>query len=96
MRALAVSALVLLLTPEPAAAEPTSVTIAGSFQAALGCPTDWDPACPLTQLAFDPSDGVSLAAFMAKKDPADWETWEWSPRTERAGSEGRSTGRSDP
>jgi len=63
MRALAVSALVLLLTLEPAAAEPTSVTIAGSFQAALGCPTDWDPACPLTQLAFDPSDGVWQATL---------------------------------
>ena len=37
----------LLLLPSGAAAEhtpdPTSVTIAGSLQAALGCPGDWQP-----------------------------------------------------
>jgi predicted DNA-binding transcriptional regulator YafY len=27
---------------------------------------------------FDPADGISLAGFMAKRDPADWEKWEWA------------------
>jgi predicted DNA-binding transcriptional regulator YafY len=27
---------------------------------------------------FDPADGVSLAGFLAKRDPADWEKWEWA------------------
>jgi hypothetical protein len=34
----------------------------------------------LRDRVFDPADGISLAAFMAKKDPADWETWEWRER----------------
>ena len=38
-------------------------------------------AMELTERTFEPAaDGISLAAFMAKKDPADWETWEW-PRS---------------
>jgi predicted DNA-binding transcriptional regulator YafY len=27
--------------------------------------------------SFDPADGISLAGFVAKGDPADWESWEW-------------------
>jgi len=57
MRALAVSAL-LVLGAGPGSAAPTSVTIAGSLQSEVGCPGDWDPACALTQLAFDANDGV--------------------------------------
>ena len=30
-------------TPEPA-----NVTIAGSFQSELGCPSDWQPTCATT------------------------------------------------
>jgi predicted DNA-binding transcriptional regulator YafY len=26
---------------------------------------------------FDPADGISLAGFLAKRDPADWEQWDW-------------------
>lgn len=26
---------------------------------------------------FDPADGISLAGFLAKHDPTDWESWEW-------------------
>src|SRR5687767_1906858 len=30
---------------------------------------------------FDPeADGISLAGFVAKRDPADWEKWEWPER----------------
>jgi predicted DNA-binding transcriptional regulator YafY len=43
---------------------------------------------------FDPSDGISLAAFMAKKDPADWETWDWMPPRGGPLGEARSTVRS--
>src|SRR5262245_48156129 len=31
----------------------------------------------LTDKQFDPGDGISLAGFLAKGDPADWERWEW-------------------
>jgi predicted DNA-binding transcriptional regulator YafY len=27
---------------------------------------------------FDPADGISLAGFLTKRDPADWEKWEWA------------------
>ncbi|MEO7268733.1 MAG: alpha-amylase family glycosyl hydrolase [Knoellia sp.] len=35
----------------PAAAETTSVALAGSLQSELGCPDDWQPACSATELA---------------------------------------------
>jgi predicted DNA-binding transcriptional regulator YafY len=31
----------------------------------------------LADTRFDPADGISLAGFLAKGDPADWERWEW-------------------
>ncbi len=40
------------------ASVPTSVTMAGSFQNALGCPGDWAPDCAATYLTYDSSDGV--------------------------------------
>ena len=36
--------------PTSAAAATTSVTLVGSLQSELGCPDDWDPACPATML----------------------------------------------
>ena len=42
---------------------PTSVTIAGSFQSELGCPGDWQPECATTHLAFDAGDGVWQGTF---------------------------------
>jgi predicted DNA-binding transcriptional regulator YafY len=39
----------------------------------------------LLESRFDPADGVSLAGFVAKRDPADWEKWEWPQR--EAGSD---------
>ena len=47
----------------PAIAEPTSVTIAGSFQSELGCPGDWMPECSVTDLTFDAEDAVWQATF---------------------------------
>ena len=38
--------------------DPTSVTVAGSLQSALGCPGDWDPTCATTHLAYDATDDV--------------------------------------
>jgi len=34
----------------------------------------------LLERRFDPADGISLAGFLAKGDPADWEKWEWPQR----------------
>jgi predicted DNA-binding transcriptional regulator YafY len=31
----------------------------------------------LLESGFDPADGISLAGFLAKHDPADWERWDW-------------------
>lgn len=31
----------------------------------------------LEERSFDPADGISLAGFVAKQDPADSERWEW-------------------
>jgi glucoamylase len=42
---------------------PTSVTIAGSLQSALGCPADWDPACAATHLTYDAGDDVWQGTF---------------------------------
>ena len=75
--ALAVSLLgsaVLLAGPSsPAdAAEPATVTIAGSLQQELGCPGDWQPECAATNLAFDADDQVWQATF-----PVDAGNWEY-------------------
>ena len=37
---------------------PTNVTIAGSLQSELGCPSDWQPECATTHLAYDSGDDV--------------------------------------
>ncbi|MET3719582.1 hypothetical protein [Arthrobacter sp. UYCo732] len=34
------------------------MTVAGSFNSELGCPADWDPACPTASLTLDPADNV--------------------------------------
>ncbi|HEY0069211.1 MAG TPA: alpha-amylase family glycosyl hydrolase, partial [Chloroflexia bacterium] len=39
-------------------ADPTSVTIAGSFQDEVGCPGEWQPACATTHLTYDATDDV--------------------------------------
>jgi len=43
--------------------QPTSVTIAGSLQSALGCPGDWDPSCSATNLGFDADDDLWQGVF---------------------------------
>jgi hypothetical protein len=50
-----------LLSHTPA---PTWVTVPGSFQNEVGCPSDWDPACPNTHLAYDAEDGVWQGSFV--------------------------------
>jgi len=56
------AALAVALLPLAAAAQ-ASVGVPGSFQSELGCSGDWDPACPVTQLALDPSDDVWQRTF---------------------------------
>lgn len=54
-------------TPETVFADhtgdPTSVTIAGSFQDELGCPGDWQPDCANTHLGYDTGDDVWQGVF---------------------------------
>ncbi len=63
LRLLASLALFAALIPAaPATAShtptPTSVTVAGSLQSELGCPSDWQPECTTTRLVLDTSDDV--------------------------------------
>ena len=53
----------LTVAPAPAPAQPSSVTIPGSFQSEVGCPGDWQPDCALTHLAYDAEDGVWQGVF---------------------------------
>lgn len=46
-----------------AAAAPINVTVVGSLQSELGCASDWDPACALTDLSFDATDNVWEGSF---------------------------------
>lgn len=45
------------------AAQPASVTIAGSLQSELGCSGDWQPDCAATHLTFDGADQVWQGVF---------------------------------
>jgi alpha-amylase len=40
-----------------------SVTVAGSLQSEIGCPTDWDPACATSHLTFNTSNGLWVGTF---------------------------------
>ena len=42
---------------------PTSVTVVGSFQHAVGCPADWMPACARTRLDYDPATDLWRGSF---------------------------------
>jgi glycosidase len=42
----------------PPSPGPSSVTVAGSMQSELGCPGDWQPDCPTTQMDDANLDGV--------------------------------------
>ena len=59
--------LVSLSSPAPAALantpNPTSVTIAGDLQTALGCSGDWQPGCAATHLSYTANNDVWRAAF---------------------------------
>jgi predicted DNA-binding transcriptional regulator YafY len=35
---------------------------------------------------FDPADGISLAGFLERQDPADWDAWEWRRDASECGS----------
>ncbi|MCU1516473.1 MAG: alpha-amylase, partial [Pseudarthrobacter sp.] len=40
------------------APQPGAVTAAGSFNSGIGCPADWDLACPQARMILDPADNV--------------------------------------
>ncbi len=65
--AAAVGALLLgapgLMAALPAAAAAESVALVGTLQKALGCDTDWDPACPDTELSLEPGTDRWSAVF---------------------------------
>ncbi len=43
--------------------QPDSVSVPGSFNAAVGCTGDWQPACPAVELALDPKGQVWTKTF---------------------------------
>lgn len=51
------------LLPSTAGNNPSSVTIAGSFQKDLGCGGDWDPGCTASDLTYDATDDVWQKIF---------------------------------
>ena len=57
-----------VVAPQPAladhTADPAGVALVGSFQSELGCPGDWQPECPATELAYDAADDVWQATFV--------------------------------
>ncbi len=53
----------VLTVSQSAPPQPSSVGIPGSFGDELGCPSDWQPDCPATQLSFDTSDRVWQGTF---------------------------------
>jgi pullulanase-type alpha-1,6-glucosidase len=42
---------------------PETVTIAGTIQSVLGCESDWDPACEITQLVYEPANDLWRKSF---------------------------------
>jgi hypothetical protein len=54
---------IALPPPAARAATPAAVTIAGSLQSEVGCPSDWDPACASTQLAYNSNSDVWQGTF---------------------------------
>jgi glycosidase len=61
LRLAPLAAALALVLGGAATGAPGSVTLAGSFQHALGCAGDWDPGCTATDLA--PADGVFQGTF---------------------------------
>jgi hypothetical protein len=43
--------------------DPSSVTVAGTLQTALGCPGDWQPDCAASHLTYDAADTVWQGTF---------------------------------
>ena len=60
---LALAALGFSARQASAQANPASVGIPGSYQSEAGCPADWDPACAVTQLAYDAGGDIWRNTF---------------------------------
>ena len=43
---------------DPAASQPTSVSVAGTLDTELGCPEDWMPSCPKAFMTLDGNDKI--------------------------------------
>lgn len=71
---------------------PTSVTIAGSFQQELGCSSDWQPPCDTTKLTYDATDDVWQAQFALPASPADAGRWEYKAALNNAWDENYGAG----
>ncbi len=63
---------------------PASVGIPGNYQSEAGCPGDWDPGCPATQLAYDANGDIWRNTFSITPAGA-YEykvalngTWDWN------------------
>ena len=49
-----------------------NVTVAGSVQSEIGCPGDWDPACNVSDLTFDTSDGLWKGTWSIPEGQYEW------------------------
>src|SRR4030095_10451992 len=55
--------------------QPNTVVVAGSFQSALGCGTDWQADCNNTRLTYDPNSGAWVGTLLI---PAGHWEYKWT------------------
>jgi hypothetical protein len=48
--------------------QPAAVSVPGSTNSEMGCPGDWDPACPQAQLSLDPNDKIWKGTYVLPPD----------------------------
>jgi len=71
-RAMSSCVLAALVSANLWAQVPASVGIPGNYQSEAGCPGDWDPGCPATQLVYDANGDIWRNSF-----PLQGGAWEY-------------------
>ena len=82
------------VTCTPAFVQPTSVTLAASFDSEIGCASDWDPTCAQAHLTLDTSDGLWKGTFAIPAGVYDFKIAIDDSWTENYGAGGTANGTS--
>ena len=59
----ATTVVTVVVTAAPPPGPAYTVALVGDLQSELGCPGDWDPACPATEMTYNAEDDVWQATF---------------------------------